>query len=1215
MRRCLAVLRSVCCLPQSSEFRFPILPNEAQNYYDRVLRPIFLRDLGIKMQRRVKNKVPEVDIVTAFQREFKLVYANAHLYNQSGSVALNNMEKVSAVFHRLFNDWVLCYDKVRPYEWLDDDLCVQPNELDNGGSLVLCDRCEGSYNTWALRITTIPSEEWFCPDCIAKKCFYNSDPRINKQVNNQDNLQGVIKHPQVLDGALYYVVYFKEIDACDVWTLEEVDEALGGTVPPLKYPVACMESFGYLGRPYNGGFDDTIVPPALDMRVNLNAARLAESDDFFNAMVDGIVTLRSAEEDWGKVEWTNILALMCDVCSNVDEVRRKRNELENAASSRMEEEINKMAETNFRPNFMRSIAVYESEEEEQEEEEAADEGDGEQEVYGKEVVGEVIGEVVGEVVLGEVDVSPTADNDDNDDVVMAESVEIVEHESPAPSDTITTEANSVSPTLTPPLTPTPTPTPTPTQGGHFTGAVGQRQCTATTAKNKRCSFRCIDNSDMCQVHYMKSIGKFVKRPNSGRPIDPDSKANIVGLAAKWEKEFAGSLDNTTKQESILGATALLQLQTYENSQIFDSDDAETVSKKSIILFLKRKEQREEALLCHSTFVKVHENMGPEYTRALNYVFDFIWPARNNLNNQPRVQSNSALLDDFIMTHSGRETPARDYTVPKEVCAFCGLSDVEFGAPLVRVPDASEWEEIYEVGAKNRRCFAVAQKDDLTLGVVKIRVGGLLMNVGDDHDDDDDDDDDDEEDKKDFNKKHNLDNSGFCDFLPKKSTCFQEELGNLYKGQKFCTGSLCAHEVCGRSMHRLRKDARQNFLSGTLRTYVEGRWMRSCGRNTPIGKDEQGRLYWRLGKSLLVQDPGSDEMKKFDGDTKIAAVIASLGGAAPSSQLVMAFERAGSMVETRQFAEILQGKQADVEEEGDDYEEADEEDNLADDESMGLASVTSMDEIEHGEIDTEITLKEGKRVLVKSFKGDLLYDARILKLHKIGDDVVGVCVHYNKFSSRYDEWISPSRLVRKTDENYELQSSLKEAHTDRELLRIKNECAADIDESDPVEALRANEYVEASNRARGDLPATDLTKALVYNGINSSSIGKLRAGLLLVESSLPQGAVSVSRKGGWSKERSIIWRREVENARGVDDIICCLLVLENLIHPQVVAKANGRMISVMPTPSVSLKGATIGSAWLRLTMLDNAIKYDFTPKEKVLTKKEIRLLEEEMGLAR
>ena len=183
-RRCLAVLRTVCSLPQSGEFLWPILPKEAPGYYEKVLHPMVLKDIGVRTTRRAKAGVADAIIVREFQvsertsrkwlqlpphpktktktniystqfrlarsaqRDFRTVVANTYICNNVGSITCNNVEKVGAVFDRLVHDWVLNYGAIRPYEWLDDDLCVNPNDIDSkkDSTILLCDNCDAKYN-------------------------------------------------------------------------------------------------------------------------------------------------------------------------------------------------------------------------------------------------------------------------------------------------------------------------------------------------------------------------------------------------------------------------------------------------------------------------------------------------------------------------------------------------------------------------------------------------------------------------------------------------------------------------------------------------------------------------------------------------------------------------------------------------------------------------------------------------------------------------------------------------------------------------------------------------------------------------------------------------------------------------------------------------------------------------------------------------------------
>ncbi len=72
---------------------------------------------------------------------------------------------------------------------------------------------------------------------------------------------------------------------------------------------------------------------------------------------------------------------------------------------------------------------------------------------------------------------------------------------------------------------------------------------------------------------------------------------------------------------------------------------------------------------------------------------------------------------------------------------------------------------------------------------------------------------------DYYDKFNLDSTGATNFLPRHTNCFQEELGGqALSGSKFCIGSLTAHEVCAKNMHKIRADNLNNFCNTCMSFY-------------------------------------------------------------------------------------------------------------------------------------------------------------------------------------------------------------------------------------------------------------------------------------------------------------------------------------------------------------------------------------------------------------
>jgi hypothetical protein len=71
---------------------------------------------------------------------------------------------------------------------------------------------------------------------------------------------------------------------------------------------------------------------------------------------------------------------------------------------------------------------------------------------------------------------------------------------------------------------------------------------------------------------------------------------------------------------------------------------------------------------------------------------------------------------------------------------------------------------------------------------------------------------------------------------------------------------------------------------------------------------------------------------------------------------------------------------------------------------------------------ERTHNAGDEILVNSASGDMLWDANIVALSKRdeGSSVSGYRVHYNGWSSRFDQWVSPDRVVDLNDDNIQKQ---------------------------------------------------------------------------------------------------------------------------------------------------------------------------------------------------
>jgi hypothetical protein len=67
---------------------------------------------------------------------------------------------------------------------------------------------------------------------------------------------------------------------------------------------------------------------------------------------------------------------------------------------------------------------------------------------------------------------------------------------------------------------------------------------------------------------------------------------------------------------------------------------------------------------------------------------------------------------------------------------------------------------------------------------------------------------------------------------------------------------------------------------------------------------------------------------------------------------------------------------------------------------------------------------GDEVLVQSIASGVLWDANIVVVAKRdeGGPIIAYRMHYKEWSSRFDEWVAPSRVLEVSDENIEKQVS-------------------------------------------------------------------------------------------------------------------------------------------------------------------------------------------------
>jgi hypothetical protein len=120
------------------------------------------------------------------------------------------------------------------------------------------------------------------------------------------------------------------------------------------------------------------------------------------------------------------------------------------------------------------------------------------------------------------------------------------------------------------------------------------------------------------------------------------------------------------------------------------------------------------------------------------------------------------------------------------------------------------------------------------------------------------------------------------------------------------------------------------------------------------------------------------------------------------------------------------------------------------------------------------------VLVESKSGDLLWDASVIEVSTgSGDDLVRVIdaykVSYNGWSARFEDWVKPSRVIEPNENNRLLQD---------ELLEQYSETRGGLPPA--LNMLRAKDYLNIRDRARGNLPLPDFARIAYLNEGMSSS---------------------------------------------------------------------------------------------------------------------------------
>ena len=364
IRRCLAVLRNLCQSSPAETFLYPVDPQSNLRYYESVVTPMSLYNIGNYLQeagKKIDSSESEIESVVAlFARKVRLIGKNVSCFTPVGGPLISTAEELLRIFERLLFDWILApADKIPTLETLDDDRCVEHHLSDDESMVLLCDGCDGKYNMSRLKppLRSVPKGDWYCPRCRSGCCWALVDPRLGQEVKNifhsadgTTEIKGEVTECRVCipeDEAarsLNYVILYEQ-GFEELWTLNEVDKALkeaGIAIEPIICLEAVTESPGY-GCGADSRLVRDVLPIQLDPKVSESAAqRFLASSVFRDTVLSCAALLVNDVDGMSSSEWIRVLNLLMMKCMSSDTLQEAGSKIEDAANSELSEKLSEV---------------------------------------------------------------------------------------------------------------------------------------------------------------------------------------------------------------------------------------------------------------------------------------------------------------------------------------------------------------------------------------------------------------------------------------------------------------------------------------------------------------------------------------------------------------------------------------------------------------------------------------------------------------------------------------------------------------------------------------------------------------------------------------------------------------------------------------------------------------------------------------------------------
>ena len=222
------------------------------------------------------------------------------------------------------------------------------------------------------------------------------------------------------------------------------------------------------------------------------------------------------------------------------------------------------------------------------------------------------------------------------------------------------------------------------------------------------------------------------------------------------------------------------------------------------------------------------------------------------------------------------------------------------------------------------------------------------------------------------------------------------------------------------------------------------------------------------------------------------------------------------------------------------------------------------------------------MLLKSARNGIWWQAEVrgVKLISGKNRTKKACYYHVRFRDwdrLYSGWYSGANIVPNTSK-----------HADNASITIRSKSnylqGKLLDVPDTLKTLNAFKFASQPHRHWGLL-----APALTY-GNSRSTVGLLRAGLLLVEAALPAGAVDEA-EDKWGDDFVVAWRESVNAAADATALMQCQIMLESAVKSAWMRPAGIKLLCCLPSRAHAMRTATCGAVAVRLWALDSGIRYE------------------------